>query len=198
MWFQNRRAKWRKQEHTKKGPGRPAHNSQPLTCSGEPISEEEIKRKEQERLEKKRRKQKERLRRLGEKQKLFSTVNNMQTSSPSSVSNFDRTVKEMEGNDTDETFDNHHEMTEIDTSIHSTNRTVTNVSCSEGELQISDSITQAKQNDHARDKKRKRNPFSIDSLLDKNENNETSIADQSSATNETTTAVEENSYANTK
>uniref|UniRef100_A0A672KAG8 Homeobox protein unc-4 homolog n=1 Tax=Sinocyclocheilus grahami TaxID=75366 RepID=A0A672KAG8_SINGR len=54
-------SKWRKKENTKKGPGRPAHNSHPTTCSGEPMDPQEIAQRELERLEKKKRKQERRL-----------------------------------------------------------------------------------------------------------------------------------------
>jgi hypothetical protein len=44
-------------ENTKKGPGRPPHNAHPTTCSGEPISQQELERKRSEAEDRKRRKQ---------------------------------------------------------------------------------------------------------------------------------------------
>ena len=70
MWYQNRRAKYRKRENTRKGPGRPAHNAHPNTCSGEPIDPGEVTRKERDRMDKKQRRLQERLSKLEQKRKI--------------------------------------------------------------------------------------------------------------------------------
>lgn len=64
------RAKYRKCENTRKGPGRPAHNAHPLTCSGEPIDPDEITRRELDRRDRKQRRQLERLARLETRRRL--------------------------------------------------------------------------------------------------------------------------------
>lgn len=67
-------------ENTKKSPGRPAHNSHPRTCSGYPISQEELEKKRLQAEERKQRKQ------MKNFKPLKSDGNSSSSSSSSSVS----------------------------------------------------------------------------------------------------------------
>lgn len=170
MWFQNRRAKWRKQEHTRKGPGRPAHNAHPQTCSGEPLSEEEIRHRAEEKLQRKMKMQEEKLKRLKNKRNVLT---NIQCESLSTSTSCD-SVEDMQRHD------NSNSNT-LETSKAGSQENIeaitTNGECKDDmskdttlnkDKEITKQMKQLSDITYVTQEngKRNRNPFSIESLLD--------------------------------
>ncbi|CAG9774002.1 unnamed protein product [Ceutorhynchus assimilis] len=159
VWFQNRRAKWRKKEHTKKGPGRPAHNAHPQSCSGEPIPPAELKARERARRRKKLQKALERqarkLRAKGIAVDLVALKREYlaQRGTDTIDSDSDIDVVGDSGAESENFGDN---------SMFGTS--VTDASDSSGGMDLTSSA-----HEHLDEKTRQRpNPFSIDSLLNNN------------------------------